>query len=278
MMKKFKGFDVVENYPENGWLKGYFYAREEDNLTSEQNYNCAYRDIDYIRHKDMAIHLLNIKYGDKILDVGCADGATMIYCGLLGGGEVYGYDLNFDAVKKANEYLKKYNIRGEARCGNAKNMDFPEEYFDKVISSDFFEHINDKDKVEIFREINRVLKPEGFLIIKTPNINWLRLSLFYKRLGAIVKFKNPFKIVIPHTYGEHPEHIGLTSRSKISKLIDDSGFLNYEFKYSRNSKIEKMLSKYISALLMEIPIIRDYLCEDVIVKIYKPIIQTFFKE
>ena len=276
-MKKFKGFDVVENYPEDGWLKGYFYAREEDNLASEQNCNSAYRDIDYIRHKDMAIYLLNIKYGDKILDVGCADGAMMIYCGLLGGGEVYGYDLNFDAIKKASEYLKKYNIKGEVRCGNAKNMDFPEEYFDKAISSDFFEHINDKDKVEIFREINRVLKHGGFLVIKTPNINWLRLSLFYKRLGAIVKFKNPFKIVIPHTYGEHPEHIGLTSRSKISKLIDDSGFLNYEFKYSRNSKIEKMLSKYISALLMEIPIIRDYLCEDVIVKIYKPIIQTFFK-
>ncbi len=275
-MKKYKGFDVIEDYPEDGWLKGYFYARELEDLDADQTQKSAYRDLDYIRHKDMTIYMLEIKPGEKILDVGCADGAMMVYCG-LGGGEVYGYDLDSDSIKKANEYLQKYNIKGEARCGNATNMEFSENYFDKVVSSDFFEHLDNKAKVEILTEIKRILKPDGFLVVKTPNIKWLRLSLFYKRIRAILKFKNPFRIIIPNTHGESPEHIGLTSRSEFCKLLEDSGFLNYEFKWSRNSKITNLLNLYMSSIMLEIPIIRDYISEDVIVKVHKPFIQTFFK-
>jgi hypothetical protein len=85
-MKKFKGYDVINKYPEDGWLKGYFYVAEEDHLDGNDYRGEAYQDLSYIRHKDYILQLLDINDGERILDIGCADGAMMVYCGLCVGG------------------------------------------------------------------------------------------------------------------------------------------------------------------------------------------------
>lgn len=63
----------------------------------------------------------------------------MVYCGLLGA-EVHGQDLSASAVEKANSYIKSFGIKGKAIVGNAKILGFPDNYFDKAVSGDFFEH------------------------------------------------------------------------------------------------------------------------------------------
>ena len=57
-MAKFKGYDMVDVYPEDGWLRGYFYAMEEDIRNHETKQTKAYRDTGAIRHKDFVLHLL----------------------------------------------------------------------------------------------------------------------------------------------------------------------------------------------------------------------------
>ncbi len=274
MVNHFKGYDVVDAYPEDGWLKGYFYARENDIKGVKDEATKAYRDIAYIRHKDYVLHLLDIKKGERVLDIGCADGAMMIYCGLLGA-EIYGIDLSSDFVEKANRSLGKFGIRGTAVLGDAKRIDFPENYFDKVVSSDFFEHLNSPDNISVLKEIKRVLKPGGVIIVKTPNLTYLRCSKFFKQMKRILQFKNPFDVIISHTVGNNPQHIGLVRRNEMARLIKSAGFSNFRFHFDINSKVERF-SYSVGEFLAEAPILRDIFTEDIIAVIYKPIILSFF--
>ena len=50
--KKFKEYDIVDTYPKNGWLGGYFYVNEDDIKGTKKQSTKAYRDLGYIRHKD----------------------------------------------------------------------------------------------------------------------------------------------------------------------------------------------------------------------------------
>lgn len=273
-MRKYKGYEVIGQYPEEGWIKGYFYVSENDTKHAKKNTTEAYRDLGYIRHKDYFLHLLDIKPGIKVLDIGCADGAMMVYSGLLGA-EVYGIDLSPEWIEKANKYLKKYNIKGKAILGDAKKIGFPDNYFDKVVSSDFFEHLSYEDSLLVLKELKRVLKPGGMLFIKTPNLTYLRFSKIFKQALRLIKFGNPFDVVIPHTAGDNPQHIGLKTRRELIRLIKLAGFMNFRFFYGTNSKVER-LSYLMAELCSEIHFLRDIFTEDLTVAIYKPIITSFF--
>jgi len=272
--EKFKEYDVTNTYPEDGWLKGYFYARRNDIKGTSENVAKSYRDLGYLKHKDYILHLLDIKQGDRILDIGCADGAMMVYCGLQGA-EVYGADLSPAFIEKANQYLKRFNIKGAAKLCDVRKTEFPDGYFDKVVSGDFFEHLSIEDNILALKEVKRVLKPGGVLIIKTPNLTYLRFSRFFKQIIQIVRLKNPLDVVIPHTQGDSPQHIGLTTKGRMVKVIRAAGFMNFKFHYDVNSKLDRR--NYACAeLFTEMPLLRDIFAEELIAVVYKPVILSLF--
>lgn len=275
-MKKFKGYNIVDKYPEDGWLKGYFYAKDDDIDRFQEKTTTAYRDLGYIKHKDYTLNLLRIREGEKILDVGCGDGAMMVYCGLWGA-EIYGLDISKENIEKTNEYLARFGIKGQAILCDAKKINFPDNYFDKVVSSDFFEHLSFDDNVTVLKEIKRVLKPGRVLVIKTPNLTYLRFSKFFKQIKSIIRLENPFRIIIPHTTGKQPEHIGLVTRGTMVEIIKSAGFLNFRFYYGINSKVER-LNYFIGEFFAETPFLRDIFTEELVVMIYKPVITSFFPE
>jgi len=213
----------VEDY----WLKGYFAVSLADVKSDTKRVRKGrWKNVDFLRLRDVALHLLDPRPGRLILDIGCADGATMIYCGLQGA-SLKGIDLDAKRVAKANLYMKKYGVDGEAVVSDATNLPFADNHFDAAMSSDFFEHVTDDQKIAILRETRRVLKPGGVLVTKTPNRNYLELSLLYKRARAVLRFENPMKYVIPETPGtENPMHIGLTTRPELARCLRESGFLN----------------------------------------------------
>ncbi len=138
-----------------------------------------------------------IKYtgiGNKILDVGCSDGQMSV---LLkeGANKVYGVDIAEKAVEAANN-------RGIiAKVAEANNLPFENGFFDVVFCSHAIEHIFDTRAT--LNEFNRVLKPNGTLIILTENLNSFKeriLFLFGKIPTAMqdpnhVKFFNPKSIM-----------------------------------------------------------------------------------
>lgn len=55
-------------------------------------------------------------------------------------------------------------------CGDATDLPFASQSFDTVTMFDVLEHISDCEKAVL--EALRVLRPQGFLLISTPNENW----------------------------------------------------------------------------------------------------------
>lgn len=273
-MAKFKGYDIVDNYPEDGWLKGYFYVVDEDINKAQTRSNKAYRDLGAIKHKDFCLHLLDVKKDEKIFDVGCEAGAMMVYTGLLGA-EVNGVDISPESVEKANKYLAKFSIKGKAVVGDARKLNFPDDYFDKVICSDFLEHLNVEDNIQVLKEIKRVVKPGGLIVIKTPNLTYLKWARVFKMFRRLLQFKNPFSVVIPHTTGDAHQHIGLLNKSGMVKIIKSAGFLNFKFYYCINSKIERV-NYSLGEFLAWNPFLRSIVNEELIVVLRTPIILSYF--
>jgi 2-polyprenyl-3-methyl-5-hydroxy-6-metoxy-1,4-benzoquinol methylase len=261
--------------PEDWGLNGYFYVMPEyDVRGSDRPRDLVWKNRDFLRLKDHAIHLLGPLPGKRILDLGCADGASMVYCGLQGA-EVNGVDLDAGQVAKANERLARFGLRGQACAADARAMPFPDEHFDGVISNDFFEHIRVPDKIAVLREVRRVLRPGAPIVIKTPNLAYLRLALWFKRVRAVTRLRDPRRLMIPMTEGhDHPDHIGLTTRWELTRCLIAAGFLNYGFSYAPLRRFGP--NAVVELLSTEVPVARDLLCEDVFCRAYKPIIDSHF--
>ena len=106
--------------------------------------------------------------GDRLLDIGCGDGAYTIR--LAGGFN------RVDAIDVQAGPLALFADRIEgslaARCitiaeMSAAKLDYPDDTFDLVTSIEVLEHITELDQA--LKEIGRVLKPGGRFAFTTPN-------------------------------------------------------------------------------------------------------------
>lgn len=97
-------------------------------------------------------------YNKTVLDVGCGTGILGICASLLGSGQVYGYDISFDACKTAEECNKLNNIsNNHIICGL---QDCIKGEFDIIFANIYFDIL-----IDIAEFIKASLKPDGELII-----------------------------------------------------------------------------------------------------------------
>jgi SAM-dependent methyltransferase len=234
------------------------------------------RNLDFLRLKDHALHLVSAQPGMRVLDLGCANGAQMVMLGLQGA-EVEGQDLDAPAVEEANRKLEKLGIRGRARVGDASRLQYDDEAFDAVLSSDFHEHFDDALALEINHEAWRVLKPGGRYVIKTPNLAYLKVSLTFKRLRGLARGTDPRSFVIPHTPGtDDPEHVGLRTRWDLARTLEAAGFAELAFSYAPLRRFGARPA--VDVLSTEVPAVRDLLSEDLFCVAHKPIHAAWFPE
>ena len=104
----------------------------------------------------------------KILDIGCSSGHLINDFYSTYFKEVYGIDISEAAILNCQNYnLNKTYLM------DANKLDFEDESFDYIISSDSLEHL--EYDVGALTEWNRVLKSTGELIIFVPAFNFLWL-------------------------------------------------------------------------------------------------------
>jgi|SRR3989339_24677 len=101
----------------------------------------------------------------KLLDVGCGTGLTLKL--LQKFGSVQGMDIADDAV----EFCRKRGFKIK-QC-DLMNLDYPNNSFDVVTSLGVFYHKDVKDDLQGFKEIKRVLKPNGRFFILDSAMNCL---------------------------------------------------------------------------------------------------------
>lgn len=116
------------------------------------------------------VSMLDVKKGDRVIDMGCGRGDLTMELARQGATAV-GIDYSSDGIKLAKNALKyqPVNIQNNVKFYemNAKKLEFKNNSFDSIISVDVFEHLY-KPELEIaMKEISRVLKPGGTLLIHT---------------------------------------------------------------------------------------------------------------
>lgn len=265
------------NVDDFGSERGLFRVAADDRVDGSWSPESGWRkNADFLRLKDFALHLAAPRAGMNVLDIGCSDGAQMVFCGLQGA-TVYGQDLNAAHVAVANEKLARLGIDGEAREGDAARLAFEAETFDVVLSSDFHEHLDGPTQLSVLREARRVLRPGGRLVLKTPNLSYLKAALLAKRVRAALKGRDPRGYVIPHTSGSGPDdHVGLVSRPTLQRQLDAAGFQNWSFHYPPLRRLG--VRTLVEVASSELPLVRDVLSEDVVCVAHKPIALSYFPD
>lgn len=233
-----KNRDELNKY---SWAQGFFHASHEnwDGKTWTRNFH-------ELRCRDLALFTLGDINGKNVLDVGCGQGEYLITMAKMGA-LVSGQDLSADAMKACGEKLVEEGFSGNLKTGDATILQFPDESFDCVFSSDFFEHISLEQKRKVIAEVFRVLKPGGVFTIKTPNLTYLRIAINVKRIFNILRLKSPF-VYIPHTNNNpNNEHHGLTTYNELEDVLEENFF--HKPKITFIPLVRKGLPKVFSKLL-----------------------------
>ena len=110
------------------------------------------------------------KENGKALDIGCSTGEYLYWLKELGW-KTYGVEFN---EKAANWAREKAGL--EVFTGTLSEADFPSGYFDVVTLLSTLEHL--ADPLSILKEIGRILKKDGTLIIEVPHLLLLEGRLF----------------------------------------------------------------------------------------------------
>jgi ubiquinone/menaquinone biosynthesis C-methylase UbiE len=173
---------------------------------------------------DKSLNEVRIKKENKILDIGCGDGGIDLYLAGNYGVSVVGVDFSSVGIEKAKEKARSANL--SSKCifheGSAEDIVYKDNYFDLVLSYDFFIHIYNKPAV--LKEIFRVLKPGGKFVF----YDWIDLN------GVPDKVQKSGKL-----WG----YIYVSKRKEFKELIESNGFKVKTIK-DNSENFKKIISKW----------------------------------
>jgi len=117
--------------------------------------------------REMTLELAKVGMGEKVLDVGCGTGSLAILAKSRVGveGRVEGIDPSPEMIQVARKKSARAGMEVGFRIGGIESIPFPDDSFDVVLSSLMVHHLPDDVKREGLREVRRVLRPGGRLLV-----------------------------------------------------------------------------------------------------------------
>ncbi|NLI93330.1 MAG: class I SAM-dependent methyltransferase [Peptococcaceae bacterium] len=108
----------------------------------------------------------SILNNDRILDLGCGTGTLAILIKqACSSSEVIGIDADQKILEIAKEKIRNAGLNITLDHGAAPNLPYADESFDLVVSSLVFHHLTRTNKIFTLKEINRILRPNGHLLL-----------------------------------------------------------------------------------------------------------------
>src|SRR5579863_6844864 len=117
--------------------------------------------------RQKVLDLARLKPGEAVLDVGCGTGTLAITARRRVGhdGKVSGIDASPEMIARAGKKARKAGLEIEFRNESIEALPFPDGRFDLVLSTVMLHHLPRKVRDAGLREIRRVLRPGGRVLI-----------------------------------------------------------------------------------------------------------------
>ncbi len=147
----------------------------------------------------------------KLLDVGCALGIFLCMA-KQHGWDTYGVDISEYATRYARDVFGITTM-----CGFLPDLNLPEKEFDAITLWDVFEHFS--DPLTQMREIHRILKDDGIVLLDTPNAEAL-----IRKVAHVIYWATRGKVSYPAQKLHHLFHLYYYSRDTARMLLEKSGF------------------------------------------------------
>ena len=182
--------------------------------------------LNFIRQIEWRIMLewLDSKEGERILDVACGGGALSLKIAERGC-KVHGIDISEDVINSAKRLAEREKIACEFEVGSAEDLPYPEGYFDKVVCSSSLEHF--KDDIKALRGMNRVLKPNGKVVLTTDSFTYPISEELKEKHGRIAYVGNYY------------------TAEKLKERFEIAGFEMNRSKYLLNSRITSFFVNHL---------------------------------
>ncbi|MFS8031467.1 putative methyltransferase [Helianthus anomalus] len=163
-------------------------------------------------HEQMAVDLINVKPGQKILDAGCGVGGPMRAIAAHSGCNVVGITINEYQVSRAKAHNKKAGLDHlcDVVCGNFLEMPFEDECFDGAYSIEATCHAPKLE--DVYSEIFRVLMPGALYV----SYEWVTTELY--------RGEDPEHVEVIHGIERGDALPGLRSYSDIAEVAKKVGF------------------------------------------------------
>jgi D-alanine-D-alanine ligase len=234
----------LEEYVRPDWwsrIFNYLYLRTDSDIIN---------DLDITSHEiDLFLEILNLSLDDKILDLCCGQGRHSLELARRNFKNIEGLDRSHYLIQKAKATARKEDLNIRFREGDARKIPSPTDSFDLVMilgnSFGYFDTI--QDDLRVLKEVFRVLKPWGKILIEVTDGDYLRNNfqtrswewmdkkhfVCRERSLSLDKQRLISREVITHTekgviadqfYAER-----LYSKENLTRILETAGFSNIAF-------------------------------------------------
>jgi len=134
-------------------------------------------DLSITRHEvGLFADILKLSREDRILDLCCGQGRHCLELARRGFKHIEGLDRSHYLIQKAKEFTKKEGCNVRFREGDARKLPYPTDTFDAIMilgnSFGYFDTI--QDDLRVLKEVCRVLKPWGKMLINVADGEYLK--------------------------------------------------------------------------------------------------------
>jgi ubiquinone/menaquinone biosynthesis C-methylase UbiE len=210
----------------------------------------------FISGETMTEHLhryaiaIDLVKGKNVLDIACGEGYG---ANLLAqhAAHVTGADIDSTTIANAKSKYCRENL-SFLTC-SVENIPFPDTHFDAVVSFETIEHTTNHEKM--LQEIKRVLKPDGVLIISTPDKkNYSEGRNFVNNFHVKELAKNEFAELLKPLFLNILFFEQRFVTGSFIKPEKSEGFIMYEGDYDKINYRPGLAGMYMIALACDMPL------------------------